>query len=164
MTADTLPVGPGLLAAIVVRTAIVLVVLVIGLRVSGKRRIGELNLFDLLLVLLIANAVQNAMTKSNQHLAVALVSAATLMLLGWIFAKAMTRWPGMERRLLGTPTVIVRDGQMLKQNMKHEGVTEDELMSAVRDQGLANVSDVQLAVMELDGFLSVVPKQHDEEG
>ncbi|HET7564536.1 MAG TPA: YetF domain-containing protein [Gemmatimonadaceae bacterium] len=154
--------SPALLAAIVVRTTLVLLVLVVGIRVSGKRRIGELNMYDLVLVLLIANAVQNAMTKSNEHLAVSLVCAGTLLLIGWLFAKMIARWPGLEPRLLGTPTIIVQDGQMVQQHMKHEGVTEEELMTAVRGMGLDDLSNVELAVMELDGFISVVPKSHDE--
>lgn len=162
MTSGPAP-DPASLAATAIRTTIVLLVLIVGIRVSGKRRIGELNLYDLLLVLLVANGVQNAMTSADAHLTVSLVVASTLLLIGWLCAKAMSRWPTLERRLLGTPTVIVRDGHLIQHNMKREGVTEEEVMASVRDQGLDDVSDVELAVMELDGFLSVVPKQHDRD-
>lgn len=149
--------GLVVLTAIAARTALVLLALVVGVRVSGKRHIGELNVYDLVLVLVVASAVQNAMTKANSRVTVALVSAGTLMLLGWLVAKADTRWPGLERRVMGAPTVVVQNGRLNRRNIRREGVTEEEVLAAAREQGLADLADVRLAVLELDGAISVVP-------
>lgn len=147
------------LAAIAVRTAIVFLVVVAGLRITGRRQAGELNLHDLVMVLVLGNAVQNSMTKSDSQLAVALVSAGTLLLLGWLFASLLSRHPSGERLAVGGPIVLVENGRMLKRNMRMEGVTESDLLPAVRDQGVANLAGVRLAVLEIDGSISVVPRE-----
>jgi len=148
-----------LLAAVAVRTAIVFVLLVVGLRATGNRQAGELNLHDVLLVLLLANAVQNAMTKGDGRLSVALVSAGTLVLLGWLFATLLSRHPAWERWAVGTPTVVVEDGRLLRRNLRREGVTEGEVLAAVRDQGVPDLAGVMFAVLEIDGSISVIPRE-----
>src|SRR4051795_2174766 len=114
----------GFLAAIAVRTAIVFVVLVIGLRMTGRRQAGELNLHDLLLVLILANAVQNAMTRGDGRLAVALVSSGTLLLLGTLYSTWQFRHPSWEKRMLGAPTVLVEGGRVQRRNLRREGVSQ----------------------------------------
>ncbi len=156
--------APGVLAAVVVRTAVVLLVLVVALRVSGKRHTGEMNVYDLLLVLIVANAVQNAMTRASGEVLVALVSASTLLALGWLVCMVSARWPPLQAKLLGAPTVVVQDGQVLWANLKHEGLTERELYTELRKHGLTAVAAVKLAILEVDGSLSVVPKEHSAGG
>ena len=160
MTASDL----GFFAAIAVRTAIVLAVLVAGIRLTGKRQAGELNLHDLLLVLILANAVQNAMTRSDGRLPVALISAGTLILLGLLYAAVQSRWPGSEKWVVGVPTVLAEDGRMNRRHMRQEGVTEDELRAAVHDQGLADLREVRLAVLETDGSISVISREEESSG
>ncbi len=152
------------LAAIAVRTAIVFVALVIGFRITGRRQTGELNLHDLLLVLILANAVQNAMTKGDGRLTVALASSGTLLLLGTLLAAWQCRHPSWERQVVGAPTVLVEAGRLIGRNLRREGVTECDLMAAVRDQGVADLAGVRLAVLEADGSISVIPRERDREG
>ncbi len=149
--------GLASLASIALRTAIVFVLLVLGVRLTGKRQTGEMNLHDLLMIMILANAVQNAMTAGNPHLSVAIIAASTLILLGWLLAVAVGRHPSWQTWIMGAPTVLVQDGQMLPKNMRREGVSEAELMTAVREQGLAELARVKLAVLEIDGEISVVP-------
>jgi uncharacterized membrane protein YcaP (DUF421 family) len=156
--------GIGFLAAIAVRTAIVFVVLVVGLRVTGRRQAGELNVHDLLLVLIAANAVQNAMTRGDGHLLVALVSSGTLLLVGSLFAALQSRFPFWERQVVGVPTVLVESGRLIGRNLRREGLSEGELLAAVRDQGLADLAGVRLAVLETDGSISVIPREQEPEG
>lgn len=153
---------PLFLAAIAARTAIILIALVVGARLFGKRTLGGMNVYDLVLVLALANAVQNAMTKGSGQLAVGIVSGGTLLLLGWLAARLIVRRPDLETRLVGSPTILIQDGQLVLPNLRREGVTEDEVMAAVREYGLANLSEVRLAVLELDGSLSVVPKERKQ--
>src|SRR5438132_1417203 len=124
------------LSTIAARTAIVLVVLIAGIRLFGKRQTGGMNVYDLVLVLAIANAVQNAMTKGSGMLGVGLVSAGTLLILGRALGLVFTRRPAIEARLVGTPTVVVSDGRLDRDKLRREGVTEAELLAAVRQYGL----------------------------
>jgi uncharacterized membrane protein YcaP (DUF421 family) len=156
--------GPAFLAAVAVRTAIVFAAVVAGVRATGKRQTGEMNSRDLLLALMLANAVQNAMTKGDGSLGVALTAAGTLVLLGWAYAKLTGRRPGWEPGLAGVPTVLVQDGRPVRRALRREGISNRDLMAAVRDQGLAGLADVRLAVLEIDGEISVVPRDRPKGG
>lgn len=154
----------GFLAAVAVRTAIVFITLAVALRLTGRRQAGELNLHDLLLVLILANAVQNAMTRGDGRLTVALASSGTLVLLGTLLAALQSRFPTLEKRMVGEPTVVVERGRMLRQEMRREGVTEEDVRAAIRDQGLADLAGVKLAVLEVDGSISVIPQEQRSQG
>lgn len=143
--------------AVGTRTVIVSLYLILGLRLLGKRQMGQINIYDLALILLVANAVQNAMTEGLGSLGVGVASAGTLLLLGAGFSYLFVRLPRLEQRLIGTPTVIIRDGVLLKENARRENVTHDALMQILREHDLCQISDVRLAVLETDGTLSVIP-------
>lgn len=147
------------LSVIAARTAIVLIVLFLGIRVFGKRQLSGLNLYDLVVVLLLANAVQNAMTRGSGVLAVGIVSAGTLLVLERLLGTLLVKRPWLEAHLVGTPTVVVQDGKLERDYMRREGVTEEEIMAAIRQYGLGDLSEVRLAVLEVDGSLSVVPRE-----
>src|SRR5215472_6772889 len=106
MTANHLP----FLLAIAVRTGIILVWLFLGLRLIGKRQIGQMNIYDLALIMALANAVQNAMTGGKGDLSVGLVSAGTLLVIGWILSMLFLRLPKLEERVIGTTTVLIHEG------------------------------------------------------
>lgn len=149
---------PSFLLAIAVRSAIVLIYLTVGLRVLGKRQLGQWNAYDLVMVMALANAVQNAMTKGSGHLAVGIVSAGTLLLIGRALASLFVRHPHLEERLVGMPTLIINHGQLEREHMRREHVTEEEVMAALREHGLRDPREAKLAVLEVDGTLSVVPR------
>lgn len=153
----------GVLAAVGIRTGLVLIVLIAGIRAFGKRHLGELNVQDILMVLMMANAVQNSMTTGNGSLSVALVSASALILMGWMIGRLVTGQPSLEKGLLGSPVVIVHDGRILQRNLRREKLTENEVLAAVRKQGISGLDDVRLIVLEVDGSLSVVPKDDPNE-
>jgi uncharacterized membrane protein YcaP (DUF421 family) len=149
---------PWFLAAIGVRSVIVLVALVAGIRIFGKRNVGGLTLIDLVMVLLLGNAVQNAMTNGSGHIGVGLVSAGALLVIDRFMGLLFVRRPWIERKLFGEPTVILTNGRPDARALHREGVDRDELMLAVRQQGLRDLSQVKLAVLEADGSISVIPK------
>ena len=151
---------PFFLSVIAARTAIVVLALLVGVRLFGKRQVGGMNIYDLVLVLLLANAVQNAMTKGSGLLGVGIVSAGVLLLLDRFLGTVFVKRPALESRLVGTPTVIVKDGQLEHAHMRREGVTEEEVLAALRGYGMSQVSEVKLAILEADGSLSVVPGEH----
>src|SRR5579871_498526 len=146
------------LTLISARTALILVVLVIGLRFAGKRQVGQMNLYDLALIMLVANAVQNAMTSGNGNLSVGIVSATTLVLAARFLTHVFTRAPKLQQRLIGSPTLLLNDGEILHERMQREHVTEEELLAALRGHGLSDPSEAMMAILEVDGEISVVPK------
>ena len=152
------------LAAISIRTGIVLAWLFFGLRVLGKRHVGQMNIYDLALIMALANSVQNAMTNGKGDLSIGLVSAGTLLLIGWTASVLFLRLPKLEDRLIGTPTVLIHNGHIEREHLRREHVTETELMTAIRQYGLPDTNDVKLAVLEVDGSISIVPRAQLPQG
>jgi uncharacterized membrane protein YcaP (DUF421 family) len=157
-------VGPGTLAILALRTAIVLVALIFGLRLFGRRQVGEMRTMDILVILVTANAVQNAMTKSDGHLTVSLVAGGTLIVVGWLLGKLVQLRPELELSIGGAPVILVHEGQVEQRALRREGITLGDLMAAMRQQGLTEVDEVKLAVLEMDGSISVVPADKPAKG
>lgn len=143
---------------IVLRSVVVYFVLLLGFRLAGKREIGQFTPFDLVLILLIANAVQNAMVGADSSLLGGVVAAATLLLVNWIMGRLVKGSRELRRATFGEPTVLVQNGVLVPSGMDREDVTEEELLAAIREHGFAEIADVRLAVLEVDGSISVVPE------
>jgi uncharacterized membrane protein YcaP (DUF421 family) len=154
---------PWFLAAIAVRSVIVLVAVVTGIRIFGKRDVGGLTLIDLVMVLLLGNAVQNAITSGSGQLGVGLVSAGTLLILDRLMGLLFVRRPWIEKKLLGEPTVIGANGQLDERTMRREGVERDDVLTAVREQGLSELKQMRLAVLEPDGTISIIPRDDEKD-
>lgn len=146
------------LSLICARTAVILLVLTVGLRLLGKRQIGQMNIYDLAMVMALANAVQNAMTNGKGDLSVGIVSSSTLILIGWLFARLFVRHPDMQRRIIGSPTLLVHEGRCVRDHMRRECVSEQQVRTAARQYGLQGLDQVMMAVLEVDGSISIVPK------
>jgi uncharacterized membrane protein YcaP (DUF421 family) len=150
-------IGTGLLL-IAFRTFVVYAVVVLGLRFFGKRELGQMTPFDLVLVLTLSNAVQNAMTGPDTSLTGGIVSAVTLLTANWLFTHIGLRVPLIKKWLSGQPSLLVQDGHVFYDHMKHEGIDMDELLMAAREQGVCRMADIDEATLEIDGTISVVPK------
>ncbi len=148
---------PVRLLPIVLRTSGVYLVLLIGLRLAGKRELGQMTVFDLVVVLVISNAVQNAMLGPDTSLTGGLVAAVTLLVLNRVVNLIGRNVPWLGRELTGTPTLLVHAGAIVPENLRREGLTEDEVMQALREHGVNDLASVALAVLEVDGTISVVP-------
>lgn len=142
---------------IVVRTLVVYAGVFLGLRLAGKRELGQMTVFDLVVVLLIANAVQNAMVGSDVSLQGGLIAAAVLLAANRFVASLRLHGGAWGRMLEGTPTVLVEDGQPIEPHLRKEGLERDELEMVVREHGVERLADVKLAVLETDGAISIVP-------
>jgi len=151
---------PSLDGALVIaaKTTAVYLFLVLGLRLFGKRELGQLSLYDLVLVIILGNAVQNAMINNDNTLGGGVVAATVLLTLNWILNRFVLRSRRAEHLLVGEPVLVVHDGTPLRAHMAREGITTDELMAALREHGLDKLSQVHLAVLESDGTISVVPR------
>ena len=145
------------LTTIAARTAIVMFFLIVGLRLFGKRQIGQMNIYDLAMIMALANAVQNAMTGGKGHLSVGIVSAGTLLLIGYLFTRLFLRVPKLETHIVGSPTILLSDGKLLPDRLHRECVTESQLQMAMRQHSLTEYKQVKLAVLEVDGSISIVP-------
>jgi uncharacterized membrane protein YcaP (DUF421 family) len=142
---------------IVLRTIIVYLVILIGLRLAGKREIGQMTVFDLVVLLLIANAVQNAMVGSDTTLTGGLLAAVTLLIMNALVALLRLRSTKLRRLVEGTPTILVLHGEVIQEHLRREGIDEQTLEASLREHGIESVGDVDMAVLEIDGSISVVP-------
>lgn len=145
--------------AIVGKTAAVYVFVVLGLRLLGKRELGQMSVHDLVLIVVIANSVQNAMLGHDVTLVGGLASALTLLVINRGATELLVRHAQVRHWLVGEPVLIVRDGQLLWGPMRREGITRDLVLAAMREHGIGQLEDVQLAVLEIDGSISVVAKE-----
>lgn len=143
---------------VVARTTIVYVVLLLLLRVGGKRKVGQLSIPDLVLVLLIANGVQNAMVGQNTSLVAGIVAAVTLVALDRVADILESRSDRARKVLEGEPRLLVHDGVILPRALQEEDVTEGDLLGAIRQHGLRGLEDVGLAVLETNGSISIIPR------
>jgi uncharacterized membrane protein YcaP (DUF421 family) len=142
---------------IIVRTLIIYIVILVGLRLSGKREIGQMTVFDLVVLLLIANAVQNAMVGPDTTLVGGILAAVVLLLVNAAVARLRLNWPGLRHLVEGSPTLLILHGRVVTDHMHREGIDEEFLLAALREHGVSEIGDVDMAVLEIDGSISVVP-------
>ena len=145
------------LISVAIRTAIVYVVLVVAFTLVGKRAAGQLSTLNLIVVLIVANAVQNAMVGQNSSLLAGLLAAGVILALDLGLQRAAARWPWLRRGLDGEPTVLVTDGQIDSGAMDRLDVSEKELAIALRQNGLLSVEEARFVFLEANGAISVIP-------
>ena len=143
---------------IAARTLIVYLALLLALRLAGKREIGQITTFDLVVILLVANAVQNAMVGPDTSLTGGLISAAVLIASNQTIALVRERVPWLRRAVEGSPSLLIDNGEFVMAHLRREGLDPDEVMMAIREHGIDSLADVKMAVLEVDGSISIVPK------
>src|SRR2546422_2479338 len=143
---------------IVVRTLAVYGAVFLGLRVMGKRELGQMTVFDLVVILLIANAVQNAMVGSDVSIEGGVLAALVLLVANRAVAALRFRGGVWGRLIEGTPTVLVSNGEVVQPHLRKEGIDREELEAAIREHGVESIGEVKLAVLEVDGSISIVPQ------
>jgi uncharacterized membrane protein YcaP (DUF421 family) len=146
------------LLMLVLRAVVVYVFLMIALRIAGRRETGQMTSFDIVLLLILSNAVQNSINAGDNSLVGGLVSAVTLLLLNWAMGVAACRWPWFERLVEGRPVRIITDGKVHEMALARERITLAQLRSALRKQGIDGVTYCKRAVLEPDGTLTAVRK------
>jgi uncharacterized membrane protein YcaP (DUF421 family) len=146
--------GGHVLIGIALRTAMIYGVVLLGARLSGKREVGQMTPFDLTLLLLLSNAVQNAMTGPDTSVLGGVIAATTLLILNYVIAEVSGGNRRFRRFVQGQPSLLIHDGQIIAAHMAREHVTMDSLQQALREHGIATYHDVALAVLEVDGSIS----------
>jgi uncharacterized membrane protein YcaP (DUF421 family) len=149
---------------IVARTGAVYLLVLVGVRLTGKREVGQMTPFDLTLLLLLSNSVQNAMTGPDTSLMGGAVAAIVLLSLNYLVAElsGVNRW--FRRAVQGSPSLLIHDGQLVMDHLKREHLTVDEVLRALREHGIGSIAEVAIGVLEVDGSLSFLKLDELPEG
>ncbi|MBD3580932.1 DUF421 domain-containing protein [Flavobacterium sp. D33] len=136
--------------------------MVAALRVFGRKELSQLSTFDVILILLISNAVQNAMVGRNTSLAGGLVAAVALFVLNYIFKKAAGNFSFFRKLLRDKPEILIHDGVPDFRTLSKLDISHDELKEAMREHGVEHYSDVKLAIFESDGNISIISGENHQ--
>jgi uncharacterized membrane protein YcaP (DUF421 family) len=136
--------------------------IVIAIRLFGKKELAQLAVVDLVFILLISNAVQNAMVGPDSTLSGGLVAASTLFLVNYLLKYLQYRFPKFSKVVQGDATMLIYKGKFIEAHMKKAKISEEELMEAVREHGVASVKEVDLAILEVDGSISVLSDKYQK--
>lgn len=142
--------------SVIGNTAAIYIVVLVGLRILGKKDMGELSVTDILLVMLVSEAVGDVMRASNDSLWSGIISAATLVLLNRLFNVLMYRLPKLGHLIDGNPAVLVRNGKPNFKEMKRNRITLSELEQSGREQGKGSIDEITLAILEVNGKISIL--------
>ena len=145
----------------VLRACAIYVLVMVLVRVSGKRAVGQFTPFDLVLLILIGNAVQNGINGGDDSLTGAAIMATTLIALNYGIAFVTSRNRKVEKFVEGVPVVLARNGKLFDHVLRRELVSREDFREALRMNGVEDVSEVELALLETNGSISVVKKRDD---
>lgn len=143
---------------IVVRAVVVFAFLMVLTRVIGRRELSSLQPFDLILLIILGDAVQQGLTQDDYSLTGGLLAVGTIAVLQVLVSWISYRFPRTRSVIEGTPIVVMEDGKPIERNLKRERLDVEELAEAARQQGIAHLADVQWAVLETTGKISFIEK------
>ncbi|MBU3156808.1 DUF421 domain-containing protein [Clostridium estertheticum] len=141
---------------IVLSSASVYIFIVFAIRLFGKNELAQLSVIDLVFILLISNAVQNAMVGTNSTLGGGIVAATSLFAVDYLFKNIMYRFPRFNKLIQGEPLLLIYNGKINKKNIIKAKIPMDEIMEVIREHGVSKIEQVDLAVLEVDGNISVM--------
>ncbi len=141
-----------------IRGSVVFVAILLLLRISGKRQVGQMGMAQFVVLLLISNAVQNAMNGGDNSLLAGLILATVLIAWSYLFEVITYRSKRLENLIQGRPRLLVHNGTILPEHLQRELLSERELRAILRRQGIHDLHEVQEAVLESDGYVSVIRK------
>lgn len=145
---------------IALSSAAVYVFIIIAIRLFGKKELAQLSIIDLVFILLISNAVQNAMVGSDSSLTGGLIAASTLFIINYLFKYLLYRFPKLGNVVQGIELMLIYKGQLNQSNMNKARITKAELLEAVREHGVSEIREVDLAVLEIDGNISIISNEY----
>ncbi len=141
---------------VALRSFAVYLFMLIAIRLTGKKELSQLNTTDVVLILLISNAVQNAMVGTNTSLSSGLVAAAGLFLANYTLKKIMFKNKKVRDIISEHPEILIHDGIVNTENLNKLGINHDEIKEAMREHGIDKLADVKLAMLEIDGNISII--------
>jgi uncharacterized membrane protein YcaP (DUF421 family) len=144
----------------VIRAAAVYLILLVLLRISGKRTLSQVTTFDFVLILIIAETTQQALLGQDYSLTNMTIIASTLVFLSLLFSFVDFYLPQVSKWVDGTPLIVVREGELLKERMRKELVTEEDILEAARQKhGIERMEQIKYAVLEKGGDISIIPAE-----
>lgn len=147
---------------VLLRSIIIYLFVIIAIRIFGKKELSQLNVIDLVFILLISNSVQNAMVGNNTSLIGGITAAGALFLLNFVLKNIFFKSKKISEFFQGDPVMLIYDGKVNKTHLERTGISMDELMEAVREHGVEKISEVDLAVLEVDGNISVLSENYQK--
>ena len=141
---------------IILRSVAVYAFIILAIRLFGKKELAQLSIIDLVFILLISNSVQNAMVGNNTSLQGGLVAAFSLFILNFALKKLSYKNTRFNELLEGKAVMLIYKGQINDEHLRMTGITTNELLAAVREHGVQKIEDVDLAMLEVDGNISVI--------
>ena len=147
----------------ILRPIIVYVFLIIGLRLSGKRELAQLNPFDLIVLLTLSNTVQNAIIGNDNSVTGGIIGAASLLAINYLVVRFLYDHRKIDQIVEGSPDVLIENGKIHEHKLKRELITKEELAAAARKQGFDSLSEVRQCVLEPGGTLSFTARKPDTE-
>lgn len=141
---------------IVLRSIAVYFFMIVALRIFGKKELSQLNTADVILILLISNSVQNAMVGNNSSLTGGLVAALILFILNYLLKKIMFTSKFFRQLIQSKPEILIHNGKIEFSSLSRLGITSDEMQEAMREHGIEYYKDVKLAMLEIDGNISII--------
>lgn len=148
----------------VLRAIAVYVGVMVLVRASGKRAVGQLTPFDLVLLILIGNAVQNGLNGGDNSLTAALILSGTLIVLNYLVALGSARSPRLRRITEGEPVILVREGHVFRDVLRREMVSRADFDEAMRQSGVDRIDDIALAMLETNGSITIVKRDTEDSG
>lgn len=145
---------------IAVSSACVYLFIILAIRFFGKKELAQLSVIDLVFILLISNSVQNAMVGPDTSLLGGLIAATSLFVINSLFKFFINKFPWLSHTLQGEPITLILDGKILTKSIKEAQLSTAELEEAAREHGVAELSDVDLAVLEVDGNISILSNNY----
>jgi uncharacterized membrane protein YcaP (DUF421 family) len=142
----------------ILRSAVIYMFILLAFRFAGKRQVGQLTPFDLVVLLIISNVVQNAVIGNDNSLGGGILGAVVILLLNWAVSEASYWFKPARRFLEGTPTLLVHNGKVIQSHLERERVNMEDLRAALRRGGLTEIDQVRYAILEETGQISVIPK------
>ena len=146
---------------IVLRSVTIYFFMLIALRIFGKKELSQLNTADIILILLISNAVQNAMVGANTSLISGIIAAFALFCINYVFKKVMLKSSFIKNLVQDKPEILIHNGITEYETLARLGITSDELEEAIREHGLEHYNEVKLAMFEIDGNISIISGKDD---
>ena len=141
---------------VALRSIAVYLFMLVAIRLTGKKELSQLNTTDVVLILLISNAVQNAMVGANTSLSSGLVAAGVLFIANYAIKKLMFKNKNIRNLLYEQPEILIHNGVLNLEALNQLGISNDELEEAMREHGIDKFADVKLAMLEIDGNISII--------
>jgi uncharacterized membrane protein YcaP (DUF421 family) len=142
----------------VIRPCIIYIFLIVGLRLAGKRELAQINTFDLVVLLMLSNTVQNAIIGDDNSVTGGIIGATSLLVLNYMVVRFLFRRTRLDRFLEGSPVILIESGRVLHKHLERELISIQELTTVARKQGFRGLDDIQECILETGGSLVFIAK------